>query len=281
MEILVLFTYFLFGLLLFIILNYLVKKFNITTVDYIIISLIYLIIISNLYLVNENIYLVIVFEGLINIFYISYIKEENFFKYSYRLKMYIILIVVSFILNKKFINNHNFLLNVNDLKLIIWVTILMYLYSFIKNNIKYNLYKIEKQNDFDNEDIIVMFAKMKNRYKDVIKTNKSIMNIVYALIVYFNHERPIYLRKIDNFKFKLDSKKRKLGIMQVESNKLINDIDSIEIVIGDLEKINNKLSKKKIKKSELPYEIIKGYCKDNNTEQIINIYNVITNFIKN
>ena len=95
-----------------------------------------------------------------------------------------------------------------------------------------------------------------------------------------NYNRPEYLRKIDNIKNKYFSTLTKQGIMQVESNKIIDDLESIKLSEKKIEKISKKLDTKKIKKSELNTEIIKEYYKNETDKQkiTIEIYNEIMSF---
>ena len=253
MGIFVIITYILFGIFLFIILNFLNKKYNLTLIEYISFSLIFMFLVASIYSKSSNIYLIIIFEFIANIAYTTYLKEENFFKYKKTIIMYIILIILGFIINQEVINKNNILLDSKDIKLIIWLLIILFLYNFSKTNeIKYSSDKFEEEKTSinDNEYIITNYAKLKNKYKDVIKINKSLTNIVYAGMIYLNYLRPNFLRKIDYFKFKLNGKKRKLGIMQIESIKMIDDVESIETSITSIEKINTKLIKKNIKKKE-------------------------------
>ncbi|MBR4618997.1 MAG: hypothetical protein IKO49_06800 [Bacilli bacterium] len=281
MGIFVIITYILFGIFLFIILNFLNKKYNLTLIEYISFSLIFMFLVASIYSKSSNIYLIIIFEFIANIAYTTYLKEENFFKYKKTIIMYIILIILGFIINQEVINKNNILLDSKDIKLIIWLLIILFLYNFSKTNeIKYSSDKFEEEKTSinDNEYIITNYAKLKNKYKDVIKINKSLTNIVYAGMIYLNYLRPNFLRKIDYFKFKLNGKKRKLGIMQIESIKMIDDVESIETSITSIEKINTKLIKKNIKKKEITKEIIKQYYKNYDTDEIIKIYEIITKF---
>lgn len=283
MEILVLITYFLFGILLFVILNFLNKKYQITLTDYVIFSLIYLIIISSIYSVNNSIFLVIIFEFVVNIIHTTYIKEENFFQYKHKLYMYIILIVLAFILNQKFINTKAVILSNNDFRMVIWVLIGIFIYSFFKeHDIKYSSLKVNDNysNITNKQYIVMMFAKMKNSYKNIINCDKDLIYIIYAGMIYFNHERPYYLRKVDSFKTKMDNKKRKLGIMQIESNKLIDDSQSIDIACININKLKKKMKQKKIKKEEFNSKIISEFYKGNDINKINNIYNIIVEFNK-
>ena len=98
-------------------------------------------------------------------------------------------------------------------------------------------------------------------------------------MIYENYNRPLIIRKIDTTRFKFVSKPTKLGIMQIESKKLIDDIDSIELACKKLDRIYKRKLKLK-KKDDIINNIIKDYYKDEiKEENILTIYEVINNFL--
>ena len=101
-------------------------------------------------------------------------------------------------------------------------------------------------------------------------------------MVYENYYKPSIIRKLDIIKFKIDNEERKLGIMQIKTKKIITDEESIELAIKKLEKIYDKIfNNKKIKKDNNLISLIKEYTKEeNNSEEVIDIYNKIVEFNK-
>ena len=282
MDLFILFSYILFSMFLFLILKFLNKKYSITLFEFVSISLIYIIIISLFFKFNKYIFLVSLFLMIIDLIFITYVKEDNFFKNTKIIKMYVFLIVSSFLVNKYLINTNIVFLDNSTLRIIVWLFIIYFIYQFIKSkNISYKSYKINSSSDynFDKEYIIISYTKMKIKYRDLIEENPNISNIIYAALVYFNNIRPPYLRRIDNFKFKLDNRKRPLGIMQIESSKLISDSESILISMKEIDKVYTKLKEKnKSKKSELNHNVIKQYFKKYEFDKIIEIYDEISKF---
>ncbi len=282
MDLIVICSYILFSMLLFLILKFLNKRYSITLFEYVSISLIFIVIISLFYKFNKYIFLVSLFLMIVDLIFITYVKEDNFFKNTKIIKMYIVLIISSFLVNKYLINTNIVYLDNSTLRIIVWLFIIYFIYQFIKSkNISYKSYKVNASSnyDFDREYVILAYTKMKIKYKDLIEENTNISNIIYASLVYFNNIRPLYLRKVDNFKFKLDNRKRPLGIMQIESSKLISDSESILIGMKEIDKIYTKLkSKSKAKKSELNYNVIKQYFKKYDYDKIIEIYDEICKF---
>ena len=284
MSITTILLYIIYSIILFTALEVLTNKYKISKLNYIILSLIYLILISGLTNTSTtNIFLVIIIELLIRIFYITNIQEQNFFKIHLDLLItYLITIFLSYILNIHFINKvENILPSANEFKIIIWICIIIYTYTELKNNIKkeINIDKYinkEKQIKYKKEYIITEYAKYKNEYYNMINTkNKEIELIIYSIMIYENYKKSKSRRKIDNILFKLTKKEMKLGIMQVSTKKFITDEENIKIVKKKKKKIYNNIKKTKTKNTEI--EVLKEYNKDN-YEKIINIYKEIKEF---
>lgn len=286
MSITTIFTYLIYSFILFLILEYLNYKSPNNNINHITITLIYLIIASSISPRRTyNIFLVPILELVIRIFYTNYVLEKNFLKENKNnLKNYLISIILSYILNISFINKvDNVLPTPNQLKTIIWLAIIFYIYILLKDNITINNITKKSKTFSDKEEyIIIEYAKLKNKYSNIINPNsKEIIPIIYSLMIYENYYKPPLLRKLDIIKFKIDNEERKLGIMQITTNKLINDEESIELSIKKLEKISTKLLNKKISKKDIPKNIIKEYSKESNSyQEIIDIYSKIIKFDK-
>ncbi len=279
--------YILSSILLFFIQNYIEKRKN-NYIDNIIISNIYIIILSGIlksyHLIDNtsNIFIIIIFELLIRLFYSNYIKEDNYFKdNNYNQKKYILIIITSYLTNTIFINNTNTVFpQIENIKIIIWLLIVIYLYNYLKDNI--TVKKINTNNNIEQkniEKIIINYAKFKNKYYNYINTKyNSLIPLIYSIMIYENENRPEFYRNIDNYIYKFNHKKRKYGIMQVESYYPIDDIKSINISIKHLEKIYTRLNNQKKDINDISLIIKKYYKNDNNTERIIFIYNTIKDF---
>ena len=287
MSITTIFLYIIYSIILFILLEVINNKYKINKIDYIVLSLIYLIIISGISSTRTtNIFLVIIIEFLLRIFYVNNIEEHSFIKiHKDILITYLITIISAYFLNMYYINKvDNIFPNPNELKIIIWLCIIIFIYKELKNNINKNINidkYINKENivKYKEEYIITEYAKYKNEYYNLINSkHKELIPIIYSIIIYENYHRSKAKRKIDNLLFKINPKERKLGIAQVISNKLITDEESIDILTNKLELIYNKISKKK-NIDNISKEIIKNYY-PNNYDNIINIYNKIIEFNK-
>ena len=185
---------------------------------------------------KENIYLIYIFELIINLFYYNHYLHKDFFNNKdYLYIYYIILIILGYFINITFLKKiDNILLSKDQLKLFIWLIIFFYIIKFI-DNLKYNNKKI---------DIEYEYNYLNNLYGEYINSDKEDINrIIYSIMIYQNYNNNIIERSINKIKFKSDNKKHKYGIMQVESKVKLNDIESIELI---LKKISLEYNKKKI-----------------------------------
>ena len=266
--------YLIIGLILFIIISYLQKKFKLTKLEQFIITNILLVTISgisNRLIINYNsdIFLSLAFLMIIDIIYQGYFLGRDFFdKEEANLKYYILLIIVGFLINQEFINRVNeVFLTGEDFRLIIWFLIIIYIYQFIKNKDIFS-YKVKEKHFLSEEGILIQYTKLKYRYPTTYENDK-LKKVLYSIMLYENHRRGKILRYFDNLKYRITGNPRKLGIMQVDSKKFITDDESIDIVYKKLDKLYNKKNSKKT----IP-DLIKSYNKES-AEDIMYIYNII------
>lgn len=274
--------YFIASIILFLLLKYLDKITNQNFYHSIIITQIYLLFLSGFFTTynitkNNNIFLIPLFELFFKIFIYYYVEEnQKSTNNLIILKRDCISIITSYLITIFFINKvDNVFLNTSEFKILIWITITIYLYINIKkylaiSNYKNNLLKIK-----DGEYIVVEYAKLKNKYQKSIHTKyKELIPVIYALMIYENYKKPLLLRKIDIFLYKVDKEKRKYGIMQIPSKYPISDEKSIIIAIKKLERIYKTLPNKKDKILEL----LKKYNYKDNSNEVFFIYNKIILF---
>lgn len=287
MSIRVIFLYFVAATILFFILNYIDKKENKNYVNHILVTLIYLILLAGFFtwgdIVKNNtfIFLIGIFEFLIRIFYVNYIEEKSFIRnYQYLLKVYIISLSSCYLVNMIFINQVSSVLpSSSDMKIIVWILILIYIYFLMKD---YILIVRDKKEIIsficDKEYIVMSYAKLKMRFRELVQSKYLELNLTtYAVMIYHNYYKSDKMRKFDRLKYRLDLESRKLGIMQIMSNEAISDEESIRIFMKKLEKNYEKMMKKKEKQEALTILETMNYDK-NMIEDIRCIYEVLINF---
>ena len=275
--------YIICGLFLFIFIFILKNKFKINNFQSMVFSLLFILIISGICSkygfskLNINIFLIFVFEMIFKIIYYSYFLEDDFFdKEENNVIYYVVLIILGYILNIYFINKTSYIfLSSDDLRIVIWFIMLLFLYQFFKDNEFFK--KVEVNNNkkiISDQKIYVSYARMKSIYNKDINYEKDINDILYSIMIFENYRRPKFLRSIDNFRYRFDGGVKKLGIMQVKTKKFISDLESIDIVY---KKINKLYTKYTVKNKTDIKKIINDYDKDHSDEIII-IYDKISKF---
>ena len=280
MELLGWIFYFVISIILFIFLNFVDKKVGISKIQKLIISIIFMMIIGGIcfrYVINytDNLFLIFVFLMVIDIIYNSYFIDRDFFdKNEKNIEYYILLIIVGFLVNQEFINNvEEVFLTGEDLRIVLWFFSFVFGYSFFKEKNIFSNSNLDKSKFMSTEMVLVNYEKLKHQFNDSIDpNNRELSNVLFALMIYQNSQRSRVLRNFDYLMFRLNGKSRKLGIMQVESDKFISDLESIEIVYKEIEKIYNK----KTTKSNKALDIIEKYASD--VSYVKYIYGLIEKF---
>ena len=275
--------YIVFGIITFFIISFIENKYSLTKLHKLIFSNICMIIIAGVLCefgghYTDNIFLLFVFMMITDVFYSNYFAGRDFFdREEKKIYYYILLIISGFIINQEFINRVNqVFMTGEDLRLILWFLIIIFLYKFMVNNniLGESLKNNNKKMSVDS--VLVSFAKLKHKfYDECLYDNKDISNMIYTIMIYENNRRSKLVRNIDNFKFKINGEKRRLGIMQVESKKFITDSESIEIVHKKINKLYDKA--KSSKNNDISSFVFDSYSK-NDSESLKYIYDIICKF---
>ncbi|MBQ6323879.1 MAG: hypothetical protein IJI22_03500 [Bacilli bacterium] len=268
--------YIILGIIYFIVLSFIEKKYEITKIQKLIMSLILMLVVSGFCFriginYTSDIFLAFIFLMIIDIIYNSYFIERDFFdKNEQNIKYYIILVIIGFIINQEFINQVNLVfLTGEDLRIILWSFVFIFMYSFFKEKSIFSNVTFNREKFMSSNSVVVSYAKLKYKYHDICNySKKDIDNLMYTIMIFENSKRSKLLRRYDYFMFRLNGNKRKLGIMQVESGKFITDSESIEIVHKRIEKLYTGKSKNKC------YEVLKSYNK-NDYEYLKYIFDII------
>lgn len=286
MSIRTLIIYIISSIILNIILNKIERKKD-NLIDYVIISNIYILILSGIFKFynltnnNDNIFIIILFQVLGKIFYLTLIKERTILKNNnYNLRKYLFTLGISYLVNILIINKvDNIFPSMETVKILIWMFIIGYSLIYIKKNIDI---KIPINDNIayyqDNEYIVMQYAKYKAKYNNLVNSkNKYLNDLIYAMMIYENYNKPELVRKIDILKYKLFREENKFGIMQVEKKEPIADEVSITIVLKKLERMHNiNLKGRDIDNIKI---LIKKYYKKE-VKEIVYIYQAINKFNK-
>ena len=253
---------------------------NISSIQKILIPVIYIVIVSGLCMdIKDNIYLIVIFQVVMHEFYINNVTGNNLLinKKEYLINSIVSIILSIFIYNYYISKVDSILPLPNEFRSILWFLIIIFIYCLLKEHLKVsspnNVSFIERKREY----VIVMYAKLKNRYFKVVKSKKDIVNkLIYAMMIYENYTHPLISRKITVMKRKLFENTYHYGIMQVESNQEIDDEESIRIRINEIEKILSKKSNKS--KNDIRNILEEVYSDTNKINNICDIYDEIISF---
>ena len=257
MEFLVFISYALFSILLFLFLNYVTKKFHLTKIEYIVFTNIYLVFLASLasyfhfFTFCDDVFIIVIFEFLIRMIYTTYLLEKDFFaKEEGILPLYLCNLVVAYLLNQFIIRQVDFVfLDPEQLKFLLWVFIILFIYHFahtkeevsaIKSNVEKRLQVGDRK-----QYIISQYVKFKQRFGKDIEAKGDMRFLIYAIMIYENYNRPAFMRQLDYFKYQFDHIPKRQGIMQVDSKKILSDVESINVIEKKLDTLQNKKKTKK------------------------------------
>ncbi len=263
-----------------IILKFFNKKEN-RLVNHLLIPSVYIIIISALIpAISSNIFLIVVFEIFIRNFYITNItQEENDISKSSFLIESLLSIALSLFTYNYFISKVNTVIpNPEDIKGFIWFLIIIYMANLYNISTKDQKNFLEsKKKNLKKEKVIMQYAKFKNLYYDTIKSKNNIINnITYAIMINEEYKNPTTYRKLKENINAVLRREYPYGIMQEKSPYRINDKDSITNAINKFEKL---LKNTNLKEKEQIDKILNNYSEEDKIN-ILNIYTIITDFIK-
>lgn len=269
MNLLDLIFYFFFGLILFFILNYLDKSEEENNIVHAIIPVIYIVLLAGLIMslslpiALDNLFLIILFELLIRIYYVrSVLRQDELMNTSYYTQIYVVSIVLGYFVNKMFILEVDSVFpTAQEMKLMVWFLIIVFLYFTLKNHIHIQVKEQKKTFPHKKKQyILVQYVKLKTQYHQEIKMKKKeYLPLFYAMMIYANYQRPSFYRKLDRIVYRFTGKETKMGIMQIPSRVEIQDRESIRLAIQKLDKIIEKEAKTR-KKNVLP--ILEAYYED-------------------
>ena len=253
------------------------KKEN-GTLNKIIFPSIYIIIIAALLpSVKENIFLIVVFEIFIRNFYVTNFTSRAQQTIKFILESLASVAISLFTYNSFISKTSTVLPTPESIKPFLWFLIIIYLYNLSKQEINKLNKIIPNKKEITTENIIMQYAKNKNKYHNLINSNnKTINNLVYSIIIYNSVNKPFINRKINELSSNFRNEYIQFGIMQYPSKEKITNEESILLSIKDYE---NKVKGNKITEQKTLDILLENY-QDTDKEQILEIYKEINEFNK-
>lgn len=278
MDIFVILFQVIFAIPLFFILNYFNKK-DISFIEKITIPTIYILVLSAISTeIKDNIFLIVIFEIIIRELYNNYISNKNVLVNKKEvLFKYLFSILIAIFIYDYYIDTVQFVFpKAEEFRPFLWFLVILFIYCLLKDNIKFK--KIDTKEKFiirKKEYVVVEYAKFKNNYYKLVKSKNSDINtLIYSIMIYENYKNPKLVREIRVFTDRVFNKKSRSGIMQIDSDKVLTDEDSIKYVVKDFEKKYSKSKSKSLVEDILNNE----YNDQESIENVLDIYKEIKEF---
>ena len=113
----------------------------------------------------------------------------------------------------------------------------------------------------------------------LVKSKEVIVNrLTYAIMIYENYKNPSFYRKFVSIMNRFVNKEIRYGIMQVESEREIDDEKSIKLSVSKIEKSFAKLDKKKTEEEKIILLLEEKYTNKEYINDILDIYKEIIDF---
>lgn len=161
----------------------------------------------------------------------------------------------------------------------LWIIILIFIFQ-VTNNIRLSQDgTIKRKQNY----LKYRYKYFKQLYGKIIQEatqNEALEMIVFSILIYEDFNRPKIARIIENLNQRLTKKSHTLGVMQVKSDKIISDLESVKLgtekVVNAYKHYLEKLSKANGEFYEYSpyYEIIANY--NGGTSYQIEVVNLIT-----
>lgn len=180
----------------------------------------------------EDIYLITIFYFLIRWFIIiGVLSRKELTNWNREIVIFIITISINLFLYYFFIKKTTqIFISLDELRDAIWISIITFIIVIIRDFVYNYIYIDNDKQEYRKEKYILKkYEYFRNKYDDIITTkNKELHEIVYAIMIYENFNRPFLIRIIEKIKL-LFAGEATLGIMQVSSRVPINDRTSVKL----------------------------------------------------
>ena len=121
----------------------------------------------------------------------------------------------------------------------LWILIAIFVYQVV-NGLQINRTGTE---DRKHRYAMRKYYEFAKKYSEVVDANSEYVidaDLLYALMIVENYNRPPLVRMVENLKFRMSHKRMSLGVMQVKTDKMIDDKESIKQAAGIISKLREE-----------------------------------------
>lgn len=268
--------YFIVSIILFLLIYYLEQKIKVRFFHEVMLVLIYFLVVAGIFyefgISTYYLYVVMLVVSMIEIF-LLYDKELSMSRNPYSFYRYLFFVLVVYLMNRLFIDRvKGTFLSLEELKTFVWILVILYLYwygkSFLRD--KSSRRMISKiKTDY----LMIQYVHFKNKYHGMIQVkNRKLISLIYAIVLYENIKRPLFLRKMDVIFYRLDGIPRKFGVMQIRNRTVLSDEESIRRGIRRIVGIDKRVSLN-LKEEQRNVKILEKY--HYKKEEVMSIMNIL------
>lgn len=120
----------------------------------------------------------------------------------------------------------------------LWIIILIFIFQ-VTNNIRFSKAATEKRKQNYLKSRYYRLSELYGPIVNEITKNQILEALTFAIMIYEDFNRPRIIRILENARFRLTKKTHTLGIMQVRSDTLISDKESVWIGASKIVEIYN------------------------------------------
>ena len=278
MNLIVILMELLLAFVLFLIIN-IFKGRKLNRIDTILIPNISLIIISSILPKLKNyMILMLLFYLVFDYIYIFIITKQNLFKNEkvYYQNTFLCLILGIIIYQFFLLKVEYTFVDMEVFKNFIWILIIMYFYQKLNvKSIKLDKFESDNKDKTYQEFVVISYARLKNKYGYLIKTDSMIEDLLYSFMIYETYQKSYNYKQILIDKIK--NRNKRYGILNVETNNKVTDEESIVLVKEKLETKYKRIKKDKDIKDKL---IKEKYKQKKELEEINKILDILKEFNK-
>lgn len=121
----------------------------------------------------------------------------------------------------------------------LWILIAIFVYQVV-NGLQINRNGTE---DRKRRYALRKYHEFTKKYSEVVDANCKYVvdaDLLYSIMIMENYNRPPLVRKVENLKFRISPKRMSLGIMQVKTDKMVDDKESIKHAAEIIEKLRTE-----------------------------------------
>ncbi|WP_216595894.1 hypothetical protein [Flammeovirga sp. OC4] len=217
----------------------------------------------------KNIYMVAIYHSLFRLIFNLVFGRYLLLNLKTQVAYILVSVSLSYYVYENIILNKEFFFPSSErLGNALWLGVIGFLYHTF-NSINFDSKNSIKRKEKYLESVFDIYYKKYNKVISNLTQNKEIECLIFSVLIYENFNRPKLIRAIENQFFKF-GKAKTLGIMQVTTDKFIDDNESVRL--GSLRIINEyELHRNEWDKN---HHILKAYNPDiNYIHEVKMIYN--------